>query len=319
MIDKVEVRIPRRTEFSRDFAHLYEDISRDPDAKVFRESRYYLGVGDLRRFGHRAVLHHFCKLDKQGNHKLELLDSADLSYKDIQLEIMRIFNVDPGQLSLTRLDLAADVPGLPVRWFQQHARVKGKQWEARFGCIEYAEMGRHTIGTLYYGKRPNCLRIYDKIAELKLQYDRMNRRTSDALELPTFEEQFHYPESGFVLTRVERQIAGGRLPDHIATIRKMRQLPDFNPFDRLELLPARRSEPRPDDYHFDDYLKGLGLREIVNKLGLHEARSFVNSASSRNASRYFKRYQAFLSCERGIDEHQLFRRYQESVQRQLAG
>jgi hypothetical protein len=270
-------------------------------------------------------LHHFCK-HKDGNHKLELLDTGAISYQRMQQEITRVFDVDPSAMSITRIDLAADVPDVPVEWFQVHARAKWKQWLARF----YSEMDRRSVQTLYFGKRPNCIRIYDKVSEYQNQFHQMCRRASDAAELPTFEEVFKLPETS-VLTRVERQIGGCRLPRPIDTIKKMRYLPDFNPFDRLELLngkarskqttgtPLKAALSTHPDRDSDERMKGFVINLLFKELGAQEARAFLNQQSKGNAARYIRTYRAFLpSDDAGLDDYELLRRYQESVSRQLA-
>jgi hypothetical protein len=316
VIDKVDVRIPAATQFSRNFGGLYRYHS--GDAKVFRPSQHYLRAGDLRSLGYQAILHVHCIHDRAGNHKLELVDTGEMSFTTMQKEILRVFDIEPSRLDLMRIDLAADVPGVPVRWFARNARAKWKQWIARLGEIEYAEMGRRKIETLYFGKRPNCFRIYDKLSELRHQYDQMQRKASDAAEIPTFEEKFKYPETGFVLTRVERQIGGGRIPQQIGKLGKLRNLSEFNPYSRLELLPGNCPEPNMDDYGVTEYLAGIGLRAKADELGVHELRSLINEHSRGNASRILRRYEAFLPRESGIDAGQLFQRYRESVGRQLA-
>jgi hypothetical protein len=256
-------------------------------------------------------------MDKHGNHKLELIDVGDLSLRGIQLEIQRVFDIEPSHLDIMRLDLAADVPEVSVLWFSRNVRAKWKQWVAEIGKIEYAQMGRRKVETVYFGKRPNCYRIYDKISELHHQYDQMLRKASDAAEVPTFEEKYGYPETGFVLTRVERQIAAGRVPKAIGKIGRLRQLPEFNPFDRLELLRSSGFEPNISDFGMK-YFTGLGLRARAEEIGVHRLRSLVNEISSGNASRVFRDYAPFLPTDGGIDEEALFRKYQESVCRQLA-
>ena len=56
------------------------------------------------------------------------------------------------------------------------------------------------------------------------------------------------PESGVTLTRVERQMGGGRVPAHIDTFGKLKASAAFNPFDRLDFLAAGVQEPRIEDY-----------------------------------------------------------------------
>ena len=316
VMDKVEVRVPSATQFSREFARVYGDLC--TDRKVFHPSQFYIRVGDLRNIGYQSILHVHCQMDRHGNHKLELIDVGDLSFQGIQREILRVFEIEPVHLELMRLDLAADVPGVPVLWFARNARAKWKQWVAEIGKIEYARMGMRRVETVYFGKRPNCFRIYDKISELHHQYDKLIRKVSDGAETLSFEEKYGYPETGFVMTRVERQIAGGRLPSRIKKIAHLSRLSEFNPFDRLELSGGPHYEPNIAEYGMK-YFTGTGLRSTADEIGLHRLRSLVNEVSAGNASRVFREYQAFLTSGIGIDEATLYHKYQESVGRQLAG
>ncbi|MEP6539596.1 MAG: hypothetical protein ABJF23_29945 [Bryobacteraceae bacterium] len=319
MIDKLEVRIPSRTQFSSQFSGLYRDISSDEKVNPFKTAQHYIKAGDLRAFGYPAILHIHCTRDKQGNHKLELIDTADLSLSAMGREIERVFDVSCRRLGLMRIDLAADVPSVPISWFASHARVRWKQWTADVGHLEFAQMGRQKIETLYFGKRPNCFRIYDKLAELHHQYAQLLRRASDAAEIPTFVEKFGYPETGFVLTRVERQIGGSRIPAQIEQFDNLRKLAAFNPFENLELSCGGQSlPPSIDDYGLMAYLAGMGARVAVEEMGMHRFRSLLNRHSAGNATRILRKVRDFLPCGAGIDSKKLFMTYQESVSRQLA-
>src|SRR5215472_13088683 len=101
-------------------------------------------------------------------------------------------------------------------------RAHYKRWVADIGQtdskkLEYARMGQKYVQTYYLGKRPNCFRVYDKLAEYHCQYARFMRKLSDAAEPPSFEELYGYPANGITLSRVERQIGGGRVPAELQT------------------------------------------------------------------------------------------------------
>jgi hypothetical protein len=113
------------------------------------------------------------------NHKVELLDSGKRSFDFLLSEIERIFDVYPSECGVMRVDCAADVPGIGVLWFHQRARVRWKQFANEIGELTlerenassslYSQMGKREIQTLYFGKRPNCYRIYDKPAEWRAE------------------------------------------------------------------------------------------------------------------------------------------------------
>ncbi len=321
MIDKVEVRIPAQAPFSKEFGSLYCAIRNDPKVDPFRSSRHYLYAGDLRAFGHEAILHMSCVRDKQGNHKIELLDTGTKSYGEMREEIERIFRLDARRLPLMRVDLAADVRGVPVSWFVRHVRARWKQWVCDIGQVdcetsEFARMGRREVQTFYLGKRPNVFRIYDKLAEYHHQYAQLTRRASDAAEVPSFEEAYGFPESGVTLTRVERQMGGGRVPTQIDSFGKLKASAAFNPFDRLDFLAAGVREPRIEEFGEMDYLAGIGLRHLAEDIGVHRVRALLNGQG--HAARIFEKLRDFLPAEGGITAERVYAIYQESTARQLA-
>ncbi len=315
MIDKVDLRVPVRAPYTREFATFRREIQgteRDP----FRASCHYVGVADLRDFGYPAIHHSTCLHGREGTHKLELVDTGIMSLARMQHEAERIFDVDARRLGVMRLDLAADVLGVPVSWFSDHVRAVWKRWVADVGQVEVARMGKGEIQTIYFGKRLNCFRIYNKIAEWRHQYARLKRGTDAGY--PSFKEVFRYPETGVVLTRVERQMGGGRIPERVSTFGKLRTLADFNPFDRLQFLGTGEPEPRIEDYGFEKYAIGMFLRDRAQSLGGHRLRSWLNRNANRNAGRILHTYHDFLPAEEGITPEQLLETYQQSVARQLA-
>jgi hypothetical protein len=321
MIDKLEIRIPAQAPFSKGFGSLYCEIRNNPKVNPFHSSRHYLSTGDLRAFGYQAILHMSCLRDKLGNHKLELLDTGEMGYAEMGNEVERIFELSPRRLALMRVDLAADIRGVPVAWFTQHVRARWKQWVCDIGQVgcetsEYARMGRREVQTLYLGKRPNVFRIYDKLAEYHHQYARLTRRASDAAELPSFEEAYGHPESGVTLTRVERQMGGGRVPAEIDTFGKLKASAAFNPFDKLDFLAAGVQEPRIEEYGEMDYLAGIGLRQLAEDIGVHRVRALLNRQG--HAGRILEKLRHFLPAEGGISPERLYGIYQESTVRQLA-
>jgi hypothetical protein len=316
MIDKVEVRVPRHTPFTRAFASLMRDITGSKD-DPFRPSRHYQRAGDLRIFDYSAILHTGC-LHGDGNHKLELIDAGQMSYAGMVNEAERIFDTDSRRLGVMRVDLAADVQGVPVSWFLEYARARWKRWVSDIGPLEVSRMGNGGVQTLYFGKRPNCYRIYDKIAELRHQYHRL-RRGEDRDAFPPFEEIYGYPESGLTLTRVERQIAAGRVPEQIGTFGKLRDLPSYNPFDKLELAVACPTAlPQVQDCGVETFLAGMELRRRIEAEGIHRTRQWLNRCGARHAARLLEKFRDFIPNNGGLDATKLFEIYQDSVSRQIA-
>jgi len=317
MIDKLEVRVPAATEYSPSFSRLYSHVWNDAANNPFRASRHYVVVGDLRAFGYDAILHSHCKHGDEGNHKLELLDTGSRSFSELLQEITAVFDVYPSTLEIMRVDFAVDVVGIPVSVFQDCARAAYKKIVVDFENAEQlVRMGQRDVETIYLGKRPNCFRIYNKIAELKTQYAKLRKQLP---EIPEFEDLFGYPPDGVVITRVERQYGGSRIPEEIANIARLRDnIANFNPFDALEFFLTGKPTPDPDKYDLSTYLKGLGLRELIENSGLHRARRFLNKRSPGNAARILNKLSEFIpSISPDISFPNLNMQFQQSIQRQL--
>jgi hypothetical protein len=211
--------------------------------------------------------------------------------------VSQVFQVDPWTLGLMRVDLAADVEGVPVPWFRNHAHVNRKQFSSRIEKsqeleVQFVGMGRAEAQTLYAGKRPNLIRIYNKLAEWRTQLKKqeMNCRRFNAgmkgLEMspeqmhygtripPTFAELcraegYEYQE-GNILTRIERQIGGSRFPSELTTFNDLRFAHELTPFQGLRLVgrePIRQFESPPDGVPIRNWLAALGLEVLQQQLG----------------------------------------------------
>ena len=186
VIDKLELRVSSRASYTAEFGTLYSELRTGQGKDPFHATRHYVAVADLRPYGFDAVLHAHCKHGKYGDHKLELLETGKRSFRELVDEMERIFVGDPMRLEVMRVDLTADVEGVPVSFFQDALRVAYKQVANDIEkADQFVRMGRGEIQTLYLGSRPNCFRIYNKIAELKKQYAVLKRKeTKEEQALP---------------------------------------------------------------------------------------------------------------------------------------
>jgi hypothetical protein len=329
MIDKLDIRVPRQAEFTPEFSELYAEARNNPRGP-FHASRHYLAVADLRSSGHDAILHTYCKFGK-GDHKVELIDTGIRSFGYLLDQISGIFSVNPSALEVIRVDLAADVPGVSVPWFLSHARGKFKRFHNVGTGLEYQQLGQKGIQTLYLGKRPNLYRIYDKVAELQHQYRKLLRQLDD-VEIPALYSFYGiWPDS--VLTRVERQIGGGKIAEQIKITRTtgiarvstlgelLTYAPEFNPFINLELNQSALP-PQPIDFSdVNQYMAVMWSRSVIPLWGMHGFRQWLNQHTNGNASRWLKRYGHWLcdadSETSGISSADLYERYRDSVSKQL--
>jgi len=98
---------------------------------------------------------------------------------EIHSMIGQIVDCDPAGCRLGRIDLAADVRDVSLSWFREHTYVQYKQFlcaHAKLVEAEFSEMGKKVYQTLYFGKRPSCIRIYDKTAERTAHYELWKKR-----------------------------------------------------------------------------------------------------------------------------------------------
>ncbi len=315
MIDKVDVRIPEFASPGPALAEAFEGLRKHP-VPPFRPSRHYQYVCDLRDdFDVDAVVHLFLRHGRP-THKVEIIDAGDRTVEDMADIIAKLFVVDPLALGLMRVDLAADLDGVPVPWFKDHAYVSRKQFSSRIEKsfeqeLEFVGMGTAQAQTLYAGKRPSLMRIYDKLAEWRMQlrklekeYRRFNalmegmdmtaeQRYYGVLIPPTFTEYcrargYDY-QTGNILTRIESQIGGNRLPPELATFNDLRYAHELTPFDGLQIVGSDRAhliDSPPEEVPVRNWLAALGFEALKEHLGSAQfARSFVLKHGKGNGKR----------------------------------
>jgi len=178
MIDKIEAMIERGTYFRGELNELRRGSPWDAFSSLLRPSKFYKAVADLRPFGFDAMLH--IEQKRYGTHKVELFETGKKGMAEIESTIERIVDCDPGGCRLGRIDLAADVRDVSLSWFREHAYVQYKQFICAHAKevveAESTEMGKKIYQTLYFGKRPSCVRIYDKVAERVAHYELWKKR-----------------------------------------------------------------------------------------------------------------------------------------------
>lgn len=281
--------------FADEFLQLYKIISNDPHNNPFRNSRYYERVGDLRPFGLDVILHNSLRLSKVPSSKLEILDVGKKTLARILEEVSRIVRCDPLDLGVMRIDLAVDVADVEVYWFQQYLSVGFKRLSEVRGENEFRELSKADLETLYFGKRPNIIRVYNKHKEQLEEYRKRARKFSKDQERLSFEEIMGFPSPEGILTRVERQIGGGRIPPELLTLRSCRdRLPFFDPFKSLRIEAGGDGLPPRSRYSYSDYASGKLLHDLVLAHGNQVSRKIVNEMTNGQAARKFKKYPEFV-------------------------
>jgi hypothetical protein len=348
VIDKVDVYIPEGTPPGAFLTPVFAELRHSPHP-AFRASRFYKYLADLRKqFEIDAVVHLFYRHGKEG-HKIEIIDAGKKTIWEMAEIISQLFEVDPCDLRLMRVDLAADVEGVPVPWFREHALINRKQFSSRFeksidSEVEFVAMGTARAQTLYAGKRPNLIRIYNKLAEWFCQYKKIDRNARRfnaglaALELTPERKQYAeiHPQSfatfckqegyafqeGSILTRVEQQIGGDRFPSELCTFGDLRHAHEITPFTGLRLVglePILALAPAPG-VSMRNHLAALGYRELQKELGgAQNARAFVYAHSNGNGKRMIESLEESHPASRApltVDE--VCESYRKSTSLQLA-
>jgi hypothetical protein len=316
VIDKADFRVSEFAPPGPALAEVFAQLRMHP-IPPFRPSRLYQFSADLRNdFDIEAIVHLYCRFGRP-NHKVEIVDAGEKTLDEMAGILAQIFSVDPWTLSMMRVDLAADIEGVPVPWFQNHALVNRKQFSSQFKKsieqeLEFVSMGTAVAQTIYAGKKPDFTRIYDKLAEWlrqqrkrEIECNRFNRRM-EGMEMseeqryygrqiaPTFKDfcranGYAYQE-GNVLTRIERQIGGDRIPPELATLNDLRFAHEFeDPFKGLKLVsagPILNVNSVPEGVPVRDWLAGLGLHYLSGHFGsVQLAHSFVRRNSKGNGKR----------------------------------
>ena len=319
MIDKLDLRIPGHAFFTDEVGRFIREIDYAGGNLRMKPSRYYAGIADLRPMGIDALLHVHYRFREPHDNKLEILDVGKKSYSEIVQLIQTVTPVDADELGVMRLDLCADVHNVPVMWFQPRARFEFKRFAREDGELKYAQLGNDGVQTLTAGKRPNVFRIYDKPAECRMQYQRLIRkRPADAPELD-FQHEFGFAPDA-VITRIERQM-GGRDVAPIPTFADIPRLPEFNPFNRLQIVAGENHvPPTVEEAGLSDWLTGTRISQLAHEMGMQQFRRWLNRVSGGNASRMLDKYARYLPCadEDGITAERVYAIYRESTKQQLA-
>jgi hypothetical protein len=315
VLDKLDLHVPDGVPPGPVLAPLFEQLRHGP-VETFRPSRFYQFVGDLRKYhGIDAIVSLYYRFGRPA-HKVEIIDAGKKSLGEMAEIVTLLFDVDLSKLRVMRVDLAADLEGVPVKWFRDHVRVDRKRFSSRIEKsqeteVEFVAMANALAQTLYAGKRPNLVRIYNKLAEWYRNWLKMVRALRrfnaglDAFDMtsekkcaayrvePTFkdycEAEGYELSEGSILTRVERQIGADRVPDELATFGDLRRAYDFRPFEGLRIIesgPILQISAPPRDVPLGKLLAALGFEKLKEHFGSAQAATaFVMKFGNGNGKR----------------------------------
>jgi hypothetical protein len=318
MIDKLDLRIPAYARWSAAVSEIFSYDPLTPFSARVRSAQHYEGRTDLRAVGLDAILHVKCRHGDKHS-KLEIFDVGKKPYSEIVKLIEGVTDVELDGLGILRIDLTADVAGVTVPWLRSHVRLKFKRQEREYGQLQYGTVARCEVETLTYGSRPNVIRLYNKVEECRSQLRRMQRKLTKEAGPLNFEKEFGLKETD-ILTRIERQCGGSRIPAEIASFQNLQNLPDFNPFTSLEIIHSQRhSFPSPQECEGLEYYTGLGMYTEASRMGMQSFRKQLNQQSPGNAARTIERYGRFFpdGNQVAISIEQIVGAYRQSTIDQL--
>ena len=308
-IDTLEVQVPGEEVWSTELRRLSRGgVSGGGPFLQWQGWRYRRFV-DLRQHGFSAMLY----LDSRrcGSNKLVMNRVGGMPYKNVLAEIGALFDSDVLDFTVMRVDMAVDVVDYPVQWFKDHVAVRRRQCRGEIGTISYQTNVRRGVETLYFGKRPNLFRIYDKIAQLRTEGHRRNRL--GALSHPVEEPWTEMT----TVTRIERQYGGSRIPEQLATLGKIQaDALKINPFEPLEFL-FRAFASIPADLSGSAFLKALGLRTLVEDQGMQGAIAELNRRTGGKGIRLIGNVQNHMSRDEPVVPPNLVEMYRQSLASQL--
>lgn len=343
MFDKADLRVPGARPFTKEFAKVYASaanacLATDLKARtVWRKTAHYARSGNFSEYGYPVMLHMECDISKERNHKLEILQTGEKTYQQMRDLAAAIFEGEPEAFGIMRADLTADVPGVGVQWFKENTYIASKQITTEFGqmhTVPYKLVRSGQAETMYAGRAPNQIRIYDKVGERKARFKSERRReinaykreleahelaefnelrpeefgwsgisTGDSHLIPvpdliSFDQRFGHSTDA-VITRVERQCSGRDLEAlGLHTMWSMTQVGsaiNLEPFDKVKFFAQSSADLSIGRWGLSDHMKGMYLRRYVEDFGLNEARKFMQKNLGKNFARAWKKYQPFLN------------------------
>lgn len=309
-IDSLAIQLPTYTFYHPEF----EEKCRQAGFRSSPKSHYY-HFADLRGVGVPVTFYR--NQHSSHTHKIELHGVGHMSAIQICGLLKDIVMEDPLEFKVMRVDLAADVPGVPVTWFRTHVSAKYKRHHPVYGRQQIAKIADSSrtypsfeYETLSHGKK-NRFQIYDKVEELEELVRTGNISDADARLLDL------YRASARCWTRVERECVG-RVPEQLTTLGKLfSQALNFNPFDSIDILPGDSPLPREEDYSWGHFLTGYAVRKYIEDNGIQKFRTSANRKGG-HAKQYLENFKEFLpENPEGFQPPDLLELYKAGVMRQF--
>ena len=93
-----------------------------------------------------------------------------------------------------------------------------------------------------------------------------------------------------VLTRIERQFGGGRIPPALSTLSEIRESgASCGPFEDIEFLPFMVSWDSVFELKGSKFVSTLGVSTLINDRGFAETKQILDARGCRNTDRLLER------------------------------
>ena len=282
MIDKLEITVDAEVPLRKEIESKLSSVRKIKDPEPYQKGF------ELEDVGLPASLFRRCRYN--GTQRLCVKRVSGMTVQQISEVIGQVFNSDPWEVRIARLDLALDLPGISMDCIRDHVRVSHKRDVEPTGT------------SIYIGSGKDRFRFYDKAAEARFRGTvPLNNISSEPL------------------SRIERQLRTARIPPQISTLSQLvRNLLYFNPFSPVRLAEGGKPEPRIQDYGARDYLSGIGLRELIKQFGYARAYQQISECAGGNVGRILTRLRDFVPPDpSGFCRLDLFAMYRHSLVRQI--
>jgi hypothetical protein len=258
-------------------------------------NKYYKEKASLRPLGMNAILFRYCRYNAK--HKLSIVRVSRITIQDVAELVEKVFDCDPWDFRLARVDFAIDLPNVSMPWVRAHVRVPRKRWKGERGFDEQSGDSKQGM-TLYIGSKADLFRFYDKAAQL-------NRRGACGGDV--------------ALTRIERQLRTSRIPTAISTLSSLTMnAREFNPFAPLSFATGGEIQPGIEGRSARQALEGTGFRNWIEEQGYAKTCERLNALSRGNAGRIVRRLGDFIPPDpEGFEVPDLFAMHRESLMHQI--
>lgn len=186
VFDTLEIPLSPSVSFSKAVTEVIDELRAPQPSIPFQRNRHFNAVVDLREIKGIDAIVSFVSRTK-GGHKIQLIEAGRKCQGEIADTVAACINDHPELQSVSRVDACANfADGPTIADVARATRVKSAQWQAEFGTVEmrdtgnkkmmWSEMGKRRLGTIYWGKQPNCVRAYDKLGERRVAYAKERRQ-----------------------------------------------------------------------------------------------------------------------------------------------